>query len=150
MVALRLLLMSLLLAVPALAEGTAIFPVKLLDSSNEVRDQHQDHDRRQALFAEILAQALPRARLIDDAALDICQPQTAECLLALARDLPADEALFIVVQKTSTLILQVFAHRVDTATGDLLDSHELSFRGDNDEAWRRAARFLADQLAPDR
>ena len=58
----------------------------------------------------------------------------------------ADRALFIVAQKTSTLILQLFVNLVDTRTGELIDSRNLNFRGDNDEAWRRAGVFLAGQI----
>ena len=89
---------------------------------------------------------------IDDASLigaDVvatCSPETTECLLGLARDSGDDQALFIVAQKTSTLILQLFANLVDTESGDLILSRNLNFRGDNDDAWRRAGRFLARQM----
>lgn len=138
------------LAAPLWAEGIAVFPVKLLDTSHEARDQRADHDRRLMLFGQVLADHLPDARLIDLQALDACQPQRTECLLALARDQGADQAVFVVIQKTSTLILQVFANRVDLASVDRADSRNLNFRGDNDAAWERAARFLAGQLTTPR
>lgn len=64
----------------------------------------------------------------------------------MLRDHDADQGLFIVVQKSSTLILQAFASLVDVPTGKLILHKEMSFRGDNDEAWRRAGRFMAGQL----
>jgi hypothetical protein len=51
------------------------------------------------------------------------------------------------VQKTSTLILQVFARVVDSETTALVASRDLNFRGDTDESWLRMERFLAEQLA---
>lgn len=135
------------LAAPVWSDGIAIFPVKLLDTSHEARDQQADHARRLDLFGRTLADHLPDAYLIAPQALTICQPQRTDCLLTIARDGGANEAVFVVIQKTSTLILQVFANRVDLAFGNLSDSRNLNFRGDTDEAWDRAARFLADQLA---
>ena len=59
----------------------------------------------------------------------------------------AERGLFIVVQKTSTLILQAFASLVDLEGERLVTHTELSFRGDNDESWQKAAHFLAEKLA---
>lgn len=136
--------LMLLAPLPALAD-TAILPVKMLDTSGEAQDQRADHDRRMALLAEVLGAELP-AVLVTPADLAACQPQTTDCLLAATAATGADRALFIVAQKTSTLILQLFVNLVDTRTGALLDSRTLNFRGDNDEAWRRAGVFLAGQI----
>lgn len=142
----HMLATCLLLAapLPALAE-TAILPVKMLDTSGEAQDQQADHDRRTALLAQVLGEELPAA-LITPQDLAACQPQTTDCLLSTTAAAGADRALFIVAQKTSTLILQLFVNLVDTRTGELLDSRNLNFRGDNDEAWRRAGVFLAGQI----
>lgn len=136
--------LMLLAPLPALAD-TAILPVKMLDTSGEAQDQQADHERRMALLAEVLGKELP-ALLIAPGDLVACQPQTTDCLLEATAATGADRALFIVAQKTSTLILQLFVNLVDTRTGELLDSRNLNFRGDNDEAWRRAGLFLAGQI----
>ena len=136
--------LMLLVPLPVLAK-TAILPVKMLDTSGEAQDQQADHDRRMALLAEVLGQELS-ATLIAPDDLAACTPQTTDCLLATTAATGADRALFIVAQKTSTLILQLFVNLVDTRTGALLDSRNLNFRGDNDEAWRRAGVFLAGQI----
>lgn len=138
------LCLTLLAPLPALAE-TAILPVKMLDTSGEAQDQRADHDRRMALLAEVLGRELPAVLIAPDD-LAACQPQTTDCLLEATSAAGADRALFIVAQKTSTLILQLFVNLVDTRTGELLDSRNLNFRGDNDEAWRRAGVFLAGQI----
>ncbi|MGR3402472.1 DUF2380 domain-containing protein, partial [Paracoccus sp. (in: a-proteobacteria)] len=109
-------------------------------------DQGAAHEARLLLLADVLKAETKGAILLDAAAIADCQPQTTACLLDKARATGADRALFVVVQKTSTLILQIFANLVDVGTGDLIVSRNLNFRGDNDESWRRAARFLARQL----
>lgn len=134
------------LPLSASAEGIAIFPVKLLDTSKETRDQTAEHERRLNILAEILQSELDGAALIGKQAIAGCQPETTECLMLLARETEAERAVFVVVQKTSTLILQIFANLVDVETGELIASRDLNFRGDNDEAWRRAGRFLAEQM----
>ena len=128
------------------AEPLAILPVKLLDTSREPGDQGAAHEARLLLLADVLKAETKGAILLDAAAIADCQPQTTACLLDKARATGADRVLFVVVQKTSTLILQIFANLVDVGTGDLIVSRNLNFRGDNDESWRRAARFLARQL----
>lgn len=144
----RLVIAALVALVPAWAgaERLAILPVKLLDTSGEARDQSQAHEARLALLATVLKDELGDTVLIDAAAIASCQPQTTDCLLERARAAHAERALFVVTQKTSTLILQIFANLVDARTGALIVSRNLNFRGDNDESWRRAGRFLARQL----
>lgn len=141
-----LLILCFLLPLPALAEGLYILPVKLLDTSNEARDQSVEHARRLGLMAEVLARELPAQPIGAERIAASCQGEDPECLLGMLRDEGADRGLFIVVQKTSTLILQVFASVVDSRDQSLIAYREMNFRGDNDEAWRRAAVFLARDL----
>ncbi|WP_196216704.1 DUF2380 domain-containing protein [Paracoccus shanxieyensis] len=142
----RLALILALLPVPALAEGLAILPVKLLDTSHEAQDQRADHARRLDLLAQTLADELGGALVPQDSIAEACPRQTQDCLMRLLRQRGAEQGLFVVVQKTSTLILQVFASTIDVQAEKLLIHREFNFRGDNDEAWRRAGRFMARQL----
>lgn len=135
-----------LLPLSARPDTVAILPVKLLDTSGEVRDQQSEHDRRLALLAKAVQAEMGDARLVAPEALTGCTPQTTACLLQLARDTGADRALFVVAQKTSTLILQLFANLVDLDRGELILNRNLNFRGDNDDSWRRAGRFLGRQM----
>lgn len=141
-----MLALALLLPGAALAEGLLIAPVKLLDTSHEARDQSAEHARRQALLADVLAGELQASLLPADAVAGACPRETADCLVTLMQDRGAERGLFIVVQKSSTLILQIFASVVDLRAGKLVTHRELNFRGDNDESWRRAGVFLARQL----
>lgn len=134
---------------PLLAQDLAILPVKMLDTSDEARDQTADHDRRLDLMAQILAEEMPGTLISREDIAAACPRETTECLVAALRERGAERGLFIVVQKSSTLILQAFASLVDLEAERLVTHTELSFRGDNDEAWRRAAHFLADNLSGD-
>jgi hypothetical protein len=150
----RLVALTCLAAVlsgAAAAETVVIMPVKLLDTSQEATDQRAAHERRLALVGEELAIDLKERYeatiLATPAAIEAaCPRETAACLIEVARDMGGDHALFTVVQKSSTLIMQVFAHVVDTETAELVASRDLNFRGDNDEAWMRMEGFLAEQL----
>lgn len=63
-----------------------------------------------------------------------------------ARDAGASLLLVGGVRKMSTLILWMNILVVDVASGERVLVRELSFRGDNDDAWRRAGAFAAKQV----
>lgn len=149
-----LVLAALALGLPAAAETLAVMPVKLLDTSQEVRDQTADHARRLATVGEALAADMNGAGpytatvlLAPDVVAAACPRETAACLIGAVRAAGADHALFTVVQKSSTLIMQVFARVVDVRDNALVVSRDLNFRGDTDESWMKMERFLAHTLA---
>lgn len=134
------------------ASTLAVLPIKLLDTSAEPRDQSAEHrarlERMAAELSSDLASLGPYRTVIMDGA-DVqrrCTPETPECLLAAARARGAELVFVGVVHKSSTLIMQMWARVVDPRSGGTLFSRELNFRGDNDEAWRRAEAFLVDQI----
>lgn len=149
--------LALALAVPAgaaMAETLAVMPVKFLDTSQEVRDQRAEHARRLDMVGTALAADLdgvgPYTATIlvpADAVAAACPRETATCLVEVARGAGADHALFTVVQKSSTLIMQVFAHVVDVRDDALVVSRDLNFRGDTDESWMKMEAFLAGVVA---
>lgn len=130
----------------------AILPIKLLDTSAEPTDQSADHARRLETMASGLAVHLQESGLyqtvkVEPDALRLnCRDEAPECLLKLAREGGARLVFVAVVQKSSTLILRIWARIVDAETGKVAFSRDLNFRGDTDEAWRRAEAFLVDQL----
>lgn len=142
----KLVLTLALVPMPLMAQDLAIAPLKMLDTSREARDQQADHDRRLRLMEEILAGELSGRLIGREDIAAACPRETAECLVTALRERGAERGLFIVVQKTSTLILQAFASLVDLEGETLVTHAEISFRGDNDEAWRRAAHFLSGKL----
>jgi hypothetical protein len=147
-------MLATMLGAPAEAATMAIMPVKMLDTSGEVRDQSAEHDARLNTMAENLKRDLtgtfnavilvPEADLVAE-----CPEEAPQCLLDVAGRTGADQALFAVVLKTSTLIMQLFVNIVDVADGSVLDHRELNFRNDTDESWQRAEQFLVQNLAGD-
>ena len=141
-----------LAAGPAAGDVVALLPVKFLDTSGEAADQGPAHQARLEDFGATLAGEMAAgpdasiARIATATVAAACTPETPECLVALAREQGADRALFVVVLKTSTLIMQGFATLVDTQAETVTAQRDLSFRGDTDDSWTRAARFLARAL----
>lgn len=135
----------MLLPAAALAQ-TALFPVKMLDTAHEARDQRADYTRRMALITDHLATALPADILTPDQVAASCPTETPGCLNRLAANSGAERAIYISVVKTSTLIMQLYAVKTETAGGTVTASHDLNFRGDTDESWTRAADFLIPRL----
>lgn len=150
------LALAALVAVPAGADEIppplAVLPIKLLDTSGEPTDQAAQHAGRLVRLAQSLADDLTRFGLYRatvlpaDGALRACPPGEAACLLRVARAQGAEWVFVGVVHKSSTLILQLWARLVDARTGREILSRDLNFRGDTDEAWQRAERFLAEQV----
>ncbi|WP_082145473.1 DUF2380 domain-containing protein, partial [Microvirga massiliensis] len=137
---------------PSLPPKVAVLPIKLLDTSAEPLDQSADHDRRLAALASDLTVDLGKTGLFRTVEVEPevlrqrCPDEAAECLLEVARDEGARLMFLGVVHKSSTLILQMWARFVDAETRSVVFSRELSFRGDTDEAWRRAEAFLVEQI----
>lgn len=145
--------------VPTLAEAAepqrptlAILPIKMLDTSAEPIDQSADQARRlkaltDALTADLAASGLYRTIPVSREQLRTrCPDERPECLLDAARESGADLVFIGVVHKSSTLIMQLWARMVDTASHRKVFVRDLNFRGDNDEAWRRAEAFLVAQF----
>lgn len=133
--------------------AVAIMPFKLLDTSSEPNDQRADHERRLKAMGADIGRELPgdptfaSATAVDPAAIAAaCRPETPDCLLGVARSGGAKFALFGVLHKSSTLIMQLFLSVVSVDGRTVLVSRELSFRGDSDESWSRAKDCLVAQI----
>jgi hypothetical protein len=73
------------------------------------------------------------------------------CDVKLARQLNADLEMTGVVQKVSNLILNINVYLRDVHTGRLAAVASVDMRGNTDESWSRATRYLIRErlLAPD-
>ncbi|MGF1611784.1 MAG: DUF2380 domain-containing protein [Kiloniellales bacterium] len=153
-------LLIFLLASEALAEAAA--PSKLaiddfvyLDTSGEPRDQTAEHAARLAAMAVALRGELAESGLFEVVALAAdgdeaaCPEDGGACVLARARDSGADLLLLGAVQKISTMATQVWVSAFDVATAERVFYRHLSFRGDTDEAWQRASRYLTREIKTD-
>lgn len=64
------------------------------------------------------------------------------CEYDYAKELGADYAAWIVVQKVSDLILNINVYMADAAARKLTFVHSVDIRGDTDESWRRGMAYL--------
>lgn len=140
----------------AVAEETrtvAILDFDYSDSSGEVADQDAAHQRRLALFRETLEERLaaqPGFQVVNLA----CQRQSPctagttppDRLLTDARESGADLLVFGSIHKMSTLVGGGRLDLLDVDADRILMDRVISFRGDSDEAFRRAAEFGARDI----
>ena len=68
--------------------------------------------------------------------------------LAAAREAGADILLIGGVHKMSTLVQWAKVQAIDAATGQIALDKLFTFRGDTDEAWRRAEAFISNEMLP--
>jgi Protein of unknown function (DUF2380) len=143
--------LALALATPAAAEVIAVPELDFVDSSGEVRDQAADHAARLARFAETL-----RAELAASGAVEVALPACAgpcspartpfAAMAEATRAAGAERLLVGNVHKISTLIGSVKLTLIDLPGDRVLCTRVLSYRGDDDQAWDRAARFAAEDV----
>jgi hypothetical protein len=69
------------------------------------------------------------------------------CVLRRARDLGATYVLAGAVQTHGAVASNVWLGLFDAADGRRLSYWQSTFRGDNDESWRRAATFLGEEIS---
>jgi hypothetical protein len=141
---------------PALAQADrprtmAVFPVELADTSGEASPRPGRDGQIAATTGELAALlegsgkyrrvdlAPIRDRLAAAGPLDRC----GGCWPGMARDAGAELAVVIIVHKMSTLISSMHVWMVDVADRGVIRNGSVSLRGDTDEAWRRAANYLA-------
>ena len=131
----------------------AVIDLDYVDTSGEVRDQHQEHAARIARFSEALRSDLARSGKFRIVA-PRCDP--APCtssgappaaLLAAARQAGAKLVLIGGVHKQSTLIQWAKVQAIDVDADRVVLDKLITFRGDTDEAWDRAEAFLAREMA---
>jgi hypothetical protein len=135
-------------------QGAAIVVIDFdyIDTSGEERDQSKEHDARLGAFMSELKGDLGRAgkfRLVTPT----CRPEpcslpgsTVSNLLAAAREAGADILLIGGVHKMSTLVQWAKIEAIDARTGRIVLDKLFTFRGDTDEAWRRAEAFIFDEI----
>jgi len=122
------------------------------DTSGEMEDKRAAHTARVKMFPELVRERLAREDKYKVLRLDCAQAACsshsigAEDLVAAA--LKADARLLIYgrIHKMSTLIQWGSIQVVDVQQKQLLLNRLFSFRGDTDEAFRRAAEFVGEML----
>jgi hypothetical protein len=135
-----------------------VLNLELVDTSGEVTDQREDHERRLAAIRDILATELAARNVyavVDPQKIQAEIDATRErqwlhacngCEIQFAREVGAQRVLTGHVRKVSSLVLALWVDIKDAATGRPVLRKVLDFRGDNDRAWQHTALYLVGQL----
>ena len=145
-----------------LASGAALSasaPVKVAvldfdytDTSGEPRDQTAEHAQRLAAFVTGVRSDLVATGRFEPVTVPCASPPCtagntpAPALIEAAKASGARLLVYGGIQKMSTLIQWGKLQIVDLEADRLIDDRMLSFRGDTDDAWRRAAAFVVNEI----
>jgi hypothetical protein len=145
----------LLLARGAPAEAPVAITIvdfDYLDTSSEPKDQTAAHQRRLQGFMQSLRDDIARggkyrivAATCRTMPCSVATSAPAE-LIDASRKAGATLLLYGGTHKMSTLVQWGKVEMVDVETGKLVYDRLLTFRGDDDAAWRRAEEFLAKDV----
>jgi hypothetical protein len=122
------------------------------DTSGEVRDQSAEHKARVAHFAELVRENLSVKgdyRVLPfDCPQHPCTPirMGSDDFIAAARRTGARFMVYGGILKVSTLVQSGLVEVLDLQNEKLILKRTVSFRGDNDEAYRRAAAFVGETV----
>jgi hypothetical protein len=130
----------------------AVAEIQYVDTSGEVMDQSADHFRRLREFEASLRTDLAASGKIRNADLDCPQNACsvgdidADQLLGMARAAGAGYLLISSFHKVSTLVQWAKVDLVEVKSRNVVFNRLVTFRGDNDKAWRHAESFIARQI----
>ena len=130
----------------------AVAEIQYVDTSGEVIDQSADHFRRLREFEASLRTDLAASGKVRNVALD-CPPSAcsvgdidADQLLGKAQAAGAAYLLISSFHKLSTLVQWAKFDIVDVKTRNVVFNRLVTFRGDNDKAWRHAESFIVREI----
>jgi hypothetical protein len=130
--------------------AVAIDDFKYIDTSNEPTDQTVAHEKRLRSFTNALRDDVTtdhRFELVPSSCAPNCPtegPALGDRLRAASQ--AGTQILIIgVVHKLSTLVQNARIIAIDTTSQRVLFQKFFTFRGDNDEAWQRAERFISEE-----
>jgi len=130
----------------------AVIDFDYIDTSGEERDQHREHEARLGALVgalrDDLAKNAPFRVVTPTCGHEPCKAASLEdgSLLVAAREAGANIVLIGGIHKMSTLVQWAEIVAIDASSGRVLDKKLFTFRGDTDEAWRRAERFIVDEI----
>jgi Protein of unknown function (DUF2380) len=122
------------------------------DNSGEVRDQSAEHKARVAHFAELVRENLSAqgdtSVLPFDCPQHPCTPikMGSDDFIAAARRTGARFIVYGGILKVSTLVQNGLVEVLDLQNEKPILMRAVSFRGDNDEAFSRAAAFVGETV----
>jgi len=129
----------------------AVIDFDYLDTSGEPNNQQFQHSQRLAEFMRSLRADLAKTGRFRVVKIACGTPpctagdMSAADLIAGAKEAGARLILYGQVHKMSTLIEWANTEIVDLEANKLIESKLFTFRGDTDEAWRRAEVFIVQE-----
>jgi hypothetical protein len=134
----------------AAGNAIAIVDFNYVDTSGEARDQRAEHEARLSVFMNALKDDLAaggKFRIIVPACRpDPCSRSSGRELSEAARAAGADLLLVGGIHKMSTLVQWARAEVIDLRSGRIVLDKLFTFRGDTDQAWKRAEAFISNAL----
>jgi Protein of unknown function (DUF2380) len=130
----------------------AIADFDYLDTSGETQDQAVAHAERLKNFTRLLGDELSATGKYQIVTLTCPKPRCsasaldAQSLTDAARQSGARLLLYGGIHKMSTLVQFGKAQVADIESDQVVYDRTISFRGDDDNAWTRAAQFVAEDL----
>jgi len=130
----------------------AVVDFQYVDTSGEPTDQSADHQRRLRTFMQALRADLAM-KAEDEVVTPVCGQAPCELertpIAGITRAAAAAGAKVLIIgaiHKESTLLQWMKTTVIDLNSNQVLADKLLTFRGDNDEAWRRAEAFVVDDV----
>jgi uncharacterized protein DUF2380 len=130
----------------------AVADFDYIDTSGEAKDQRAAHQARMAQFAELLRAKLGAQGDFRVLPLECAEPPCTPINMQPDHFITASRrsgARFVVyggIHKISTLVQWGDVQLLDLEADKVLFRQNVTFRGDTDEAFRRAAAFVGDSL----
>ena len=122
-----------------------------IDTSNEPADQTAVHEKRLRAFMTALLDDVTadrRLELVPSSCAPNCPIQGPALRDRLRAASQAGAQILIIggIHKMSTLVQLARTAAIDTTSQRVLFRKFFTFRGDNDEAWQRAERFVSEEI----
>jgi hypothetical protein len=130
----------------------AVADFDYFDSSGEVKDQSAEHKARVAQFAKLVRAKLGAEGEFHVIPLECAEPPCTPVSMRPANFIEASRrsgASFVVyggIHKMSTLVQWGDVELLDLEADRLLFKRAVTFRGDTDDAFRRAAAFVGETV----
>jgi hypothetical protein len=132
--------------------AVAVADFDYFDTSGEVVDQSAEHRARVASFASLLRDNVAAQGDYRVVTIECADPPctatslSQELFIAAARKAGARLVVYGGIRKMSTLVQWGEVQLLDLEAEKLLMRRTVTFRGDNDAAYRHAADFVGEQL----
>ena len=130
----------------------AVADFDYIDTSGEVRDQRKEHEARMQRFTELLRESIGAQGDFHVQPLECTDPPCTPINMQPAKFIDASRrsgARFVLyggIHKISTLVQWGDIQLLDLEADKVLFRQNVTFRGDNDEAYRRAAAFVSGSV----